>query len=30
MVADTIVKLHAGEWPAARIVNMQGVTDWTW
>ena len=30
MVADTIVKLHAGEWPADRIVNMQGVTDWTW
>ena len=30
MVADTIIKLHAGEWPADRIVNMNGVTDWTW
>ncbi|MBQ18336.1 MAG: 3-phosphoglycerate dehydrogenase [Planctomycetaceae bacterium] len=30
MVADTIIKLHAGEWPADRIVNMKDVTDWAW
>ena len=30
MVADTIIKLHSGEWPADRIVNMKGVSDWTW
>jgi D-3-phosphoglycerate dehydrogenase len=30
MVADTIIKLHSGEWPAERIVNMNGVTDWAW
>jgi phosphoglycerate dehydrogenase-like enzyme len=30
MVADTIIKLHSGEWPSDRIVNMKGVTDWTW
>ena len=30
MVADTIVKLHSGEWPTDRIVNMKGVSDWTW
>tara|TARA_B100000029_G_scaffold405154_1_gene405410 strand:+ start:292 stop:1275 length:984 start_codon:yes stop_codon:yes gene_type:complete len=30
MVADTIIQLHAGKWPADRIVNMQGVTDWSW
>ena len=30
MVADTIIKLHAGEWPVERIVNMKGATDWSW
>ena len=30
MVADTIIKLHSGEWPADRIVNMKGVGDWAW
>ena len=30
MVADTIIQLHAGQWPAERIVNLQGVSDWSW
>lgn len=30
MCADTIIKLHDGEWPTERIRNLQGVTDWKW
>ena len=30
MCADTIIKLHNGEWPTERIRNLQGVTDWKW
>ena len=30
MSADTIVKLHAGEWPAERIRNLPNVKNWTW
>ncbi len=30
MSADTIVKLASGEWPADRIVNLKGVSDWRW
>ena len=30
MVADTIIQLRDGEWPAERIRNLSGVTDWSW
>lgn len=30
MAADTVVQLHRGDWPAERIVNMQGRTAWNW
>ena len=30
MCADTIIKLQNGEWPADRIRNLPGVTDWKW
>ena len=30
MVANTVVELHRGEWPAERIVNLRGRTGWTW
>jgi phosphoglycerate dehydrogenase-like enzyme len=30
MVANTVVELHRGEWPAERIINLKGRTDWTW
>jgi phosphoglycerate dehydrogenase-like enzyme len=30
MAADTIIQLHRGKWPAERIRNLAGVTDWTW
>ncbi len=30
MSADTIIQLADGEWPADRIVNLKGVTDWSW
>jgi phosphoglycerate dehydrogenase-like enzyme len=30
MVADTIIKLQNGEWPAVRVRNLAGVTDWSW
>ena len=30
MAAETIVALKEGNWPQDVMVNMQGVTDWTW
>ncbi len=30
MSADTILQLHAGKWPAERIVNLKGASGWTW
>lgn len=30
MAADNIIALHRGEWPAERIQNLRGVTDWSW
>lgn len=30
MVADTIIQLRDGKWPAERIRNLPGVTGWTW
>ncbi len=30
MVADTIVRLSRGEWPAERIQNLKGVNGWSW
>ncbi len=30
MAADTVIALHKGDWPAERIQNLKGVTDWTW
>jgi hypothetical protein len=30
MAADTIIELHQGRWPAERIRNLAGVTDWRW
>jgi phosphoglycerate dehydrogenase-like enzyme len=30
MAADTIVQLREGRWPAERIRNLVGVTDWHW
>ena len=30
MVADTIIQLRDGQWPAERIRNLAGVSDWTW
>lgn len=30
MVADTIIQLRDGKWPAERIRNLSGVTDWRW
>lgn len=30
MVAETIINLQQGGWPAECIQNLQGVTDWSW
>ncbi len=30
MAADTVIALHKGNWPAERIQNLKGVTDWSW
>ena len=30
MVAQVLVDLHEGRWPADCIVNLKGVTDWKW
>lgn len=30
MVADTIIQLRDGGWPAERIQNLKNVTDWSW
>lgn len=30
MAADTVIALHSGRWPAERIQNLKGVTDWSW
>jgi D-3-phosphoglycerate dehydrogenase len=30
MLANTLVKLHQGSWPAECVVNLKGVTDWKW
>jgi phosphoglycerate dehydrogenase-like enzyme len=30
MAADTFIQLYNGSWPAERIQNMKGVTDWKW
>jgi len=30
MAADTVISLQQGRWPADRIQNMKGVTDWVW
>lgn len=30
MVAETIVDLHQGRWPAERMVNLKGVKGWKW
>jgi D-3-phosphoglycerate dehydrogenase len=30
MVAETLVALHEGRWPAECVVNLKGVTDWKW
>ena len=30
MLAETIVSLYNGGWPADRIQNLKGVTDWKW
>lgn len=30
MVADTIISLRDGKWPAERIRNLKGVTGWKW
>lgn len=30
MSADTLIQLANGEWPADRIVNLKGVTEWKW
>ncbi|MEZ6060348.1 MAG: phosphoglycerate dehydrogenase [Planctomycetaceae bacterium] len=30
MAADTFIQLHGGKWPAERIQNLKGVTDWKW
>lgn len=30
MVADTIISLRDGRWPAERIRNLKGVSDWSW
>lgn len=30
MAADTIIALHSGRWPADRIVNLKGETNWSW
>lgn len=30
LVANTLVNLHEGRWPADCVVNLQGVTDWKW
>ncbi|MBX3441959.1 MAG: phosphoglycerate dehydrogenase [Planctomyces sp.] len=30
MIADTIIALREGRWPAERIQNLKGVTGWRW
>lgn len=30
MSANTLIQLANGDWPADRIVNLRGVTDWKW
>ncbi len=30
MVADTVIQLRNGDWPAERIQNLKNVTDWSW
>jgi len=30
MLANAIVSLHRGDWPAECIQNLKGVSDWTW
>ncbi len=30
MSADTILQLSRGQWPADRIQNLQGISDWRW
>lgn len=30
MIADTVIQLRDGTWPAERIQNLQGVNDWSW
>jgi D-3-phosphoglycerate dehydrogenase / 2-oxoglutarate reductase len=30
MCAETVLDLHAGQWPAERIINLRGVTGWKW
>lgn len=30
MSANTLIQLSLGEWPADRIVNLKGVTNWSW
>lgn len=30
MAAENILLLHQGNWPAERIQNLKGVTDWAW
>lgn len=30
MSADTLIQLSQGNWPADRIVNLNGVTNWSW
>jgi phosphoglycerate dehydrogenase-like enzyme len=30
MAADTVIQLRDGRWPAERIQNLSGVSDWSW
>lgn len=30
MVADTVIQLRDGSWPAERIQNLRGVANWSW
>ena len=30
MSAETLIQLSRGEWPADRIVNLKGATNWSW
>ncbi len=30
MIADTLIRLHRGQWPGDCIRNLKGITDWSW